>query len=213
MSDERIERGMRRQLELRASLLDGGATHLGWKVGLNAPPVQRQLGIDGPVAGFLTDATLLADGEAFTLPEGVETVSAEPEIGVEIGPDGSSIATLMPALEIVHFDRPLDQLEDMLAYDIFHRAVALGPRSPGPAATARVLVNGEQRHELTIDTDLDQIVGAVARRLADAGEQLHPGDVIITGTLVPPIEVGAGDRVQLELDPIGSVDVPLAARP
>jgi 2-keto-4-pentenoate hydratase len=211
VSDERIARGMQRQLELRAGLLAEGATHLGWKVGLNAPPVQQQLGIDGPVAGFLTDATLLADGGDFLLPAGIASVCAEPEVGVQIGADGVSIAAVMPALEIVHFDRPLDQLEDMLAEDIFHRGVVLGPRGSGPAQAARVLVSGEQRHALAIEADLDQIVLTVAERLAEAGEQLHPGDVIITGTLVPPIEVGAGDRVRLELDPLGAVDIALAA--
>jgi 2-keto-4-pentenoate hydratase len=211
VSDERVVRGVQRQLELRDRMLADGATRLGWKVGLNAPPVLEMLSLDAPLVGFLTDTTLLADGVDFTLPDGVEAVHVEPEIGVEIGADGRSIAALMPALELVHFDRPLDELEDVLAHDIFHRGVVLGPRGDGPATAARVLVDGEQIAEPTLAADLDEVVGIVVRRLADAGEALAPGDVIITGTLMPPPEIRAGMRMRLELDLLGTVEVGVRA--
>jgi 2-keto-4-pentenoate hydratase len=213
VSSARVEAGMLRQLELRRRMLDGGARPLGWKVGLNAQPVQEKLGIDGPVVGFLTSATRIEAGGEFTLPTGAETVSIEPEVGVEIAADGSSIASCMPALEVVLFDRPLDQLEDVLAYDVFHRGVILGPLGQGTAlGAARVFVNGEQRHALDPDAGVvADAVRSVIRRLEDAGEQLRPGEVIITGTLVAPIEVRAGDRVRLELDPFGAVEVAVSA--
>jgi 2-keto-4-pentenoate hydratase len=215
MSDERVERGMRRQLELRARLLDEGAEALGWKVGINAPAVQEQLGLDAPVAGFLTTATLVAGGGEYPLPAGVESLSVEPEVGVEIGPDGASIAALLPALELVRFDRPLDQLEDVLAEDIYHRGVVLGPRIDAAAlGAARVLVNGDERHLLDPTAEagqLERMVAAMTHRLADAGERLRPGELVITGTLVPPIEVRAGDRVRLELEPAGAVELGFTA--
>ena len=37
--------GLRVQLERRRERLDGGAGPLGWKIGLNAPPVQEKLGL------------------------------------------------------------------------------------------------------------------------------------------------------------------------
>jgi 2-keto-4-pentenoate hydratase len=215
VSDERIERGMRRQLELRRRLLDEGAEPLGWKVGINVPAVQEKLGLDAPIAGFLTTATQFAAGGELALPPGVETLSVEPEVGVEIGADGASIAALLPALELVQFDRPLDQLEDVLAEDIFHRGVVLGPRAdPGALGAARVLVNGERRHLLdpaVEDGQLGLMVQAMARRLEDAGERLRPGEIVITGTLVPPLEVRAGDRVRLELETVGAVELGFTA--
>ena len=65
--DPRIERGMRAQLERRAALLAEGAQPLGWKVGFNVPATQERLGIDGPLAGFLTSAGLLDDGDSYSL--------------------------------------------------------------------------------------------------------------------------------------------------
>ena len=47
------------------------------------------------------------------------------------------------------------------------------------------------------------MVEAVAARLADAGEELRPGDRIITGVLAPPHEASPGDTVRLELDARG----------
>lgn len=212
MSDERIVRGMRAQLELRRRTLAEGAMALGWKVGLNPPAVQEKLGLDGPVVGFLTTSTLLESGATWTLPSAEATVVVEPEVGVEIGPDGASVAALMPALEVVEFDRPLDELEQVLAEDIFHRAVVLGPRAEiATAGAARVLHNGEQVHAIDASGALDGILDAVARRLTDAGERLRPGDIVIAGALAAPVPVSPGDRVQLELDPLGVVEISFSA--
>jgi 2-keto-4-pentenoate hydratase len=208
VSDERIVRGMRAQLELRARMLDEGATPLGWKVGLNPAPVQEQLGLDGPVVGFLTSGTRLESGATFALPSADANVVVEPEVGIEVGADAASIGALMPALEVVEFDRPLDELEQVLAEDIFHRAVVLGPRSHATqAGAARVSHNDEQVHELDASGALAGILAAVARRLADAGERLRPGDVVIAGALAKPVAVSAGDRVRVEIDPLGAAEV------
>ena len=64
----------------------------------------------------------------------------ESKVGVEIGDDGHSIAALMPALELADpIDFGLD-VEQILAGNIFHRAVGFGPRSrprcPGQGASS-----------------------------------------------------------------------------
>jgi 2-keto-4-pentenoate hydratase len=212
MSDERIVRGMRAQLELRRRMLDDGAAPLGWKVGLNPPAIQAKLGLDGPVVGFLTDSTLVESGSTWALPSADANVVVEPEVGIEIGADGASVAALMPALEVVEFDRPLEEIEQVLGEDIFHRAVVLGPRraidAPG---AARVTRNDEQVHDIDASGAVDGILEAVARRLGDAGEQLRPGDIVIAGALAAPVPVSPGDRVRLELDPLGAVELTFSA--
>jgi 2-keto-4-pentenoate hydratase len=200
---------MRTQLEARSALVAGGARPLGWKVGFNLPQIQEKLGIDAPLAGFLTSAGLIEDGA--TVPLGGAPTVVEPEVAVEIGDDGRSIAALLPALEVA--DPPdLDlEVEAILAGNIFHRAVAFGPRveTAAPGA-ARVLLNGEERDAVPAERAgayLEAMVDAITRRLADAGEALRPGDRIITGVLAPPPSVEAGDRMRLELDAVGSVEL------
>jgi 2-keto-4-pentenoate hydratase len=200
-----VERGTGALLMRRREMLAQGAEALGWKVGFNVPEIQERLGIDRPLAGFLTSDGLV-EGSWDDYP-----VVVESEVAVEIGADGSSIAALLPALEVA--DPPdLDLgLEQILAGNIFHRAVAFGARvETGEPGAGRILVNGEEQHALSAErtsANLGAMVEAVAGRLADAGEQLRPGDRIITGVLAPPHKASPGDTVRLELDALGGVEL------
>ena len=185
----------------RRKILDAGAEPVGWKVGFNVPEIQQKLGIDAPLAGFLTTDSLLTNSWSDY------PIVVESEVAVEIAPDGRSIAALLPALELADPpDLELD-IEQILAGNIFHRAVAFGPRvETKEAGSGRILVNGEEQHSVTAG-DLEAMVEAVAARLEAAGEQLQPGDRIITGVLAPPHEAQEGDTVRLELDALGSVEL------
>ena len=205
-----VERGTAALLTRRREILAQGAEPIGWKVGFNLPEFQEKLGIDAPLAGFLTSDGLLGDGSEWDdLP-----VVVESEVAVELGPDGRSIAALLPALELA--DPPdLDLgVEQILAGNIFHRAVAFGPRveTQEPGA-GRILVNGEEQHALGAErtaANLDAMVEAVAARLAQAGEELQPGNRIITGILAPPHTAQPGDTVRLELESLGGVELRFA---
>ena len=193
----------------RRETLAQSAEPIGWKVGFNISAAQQKLGIDGPLAGFLSSDGLFEDGAEVSLDDGPLVV--ESEVAVELGEDARSIVALLPALEIT--DPPdLDQdVETILAGNIFHRAVAFGPRVETDAPGAgRILVNGETEHEMApgeTGAHLEEMVAAVASRLNAAGEQLRPGERIITGILAPPHIARSGDRVRLELDQLGGVEL------
>jgi 2-keto-4-pentenoate hydratase len=200
-----VERGTAALLTRRRELLAQGAEPIGWKIGFNVREIQERLGLDRPLAGFLTTDSLV-EGEWDDYP-----IVVESEVAVELGDDGRSIAALLPALELV--DPPdLDLgLEQILAGNIFHRAVAFGPRvetrEPG---AGRILVNGEEQHSLSADqtaANLSAMIEVVAGRLEAAGEELRAGERIITGILAPPYEASPGDTVRLELDSLGSVEL------
>ena len=204
-----IERGTTAMLVRRRELLAQGAEPIGWKVGFNITAAQEKLGIDAPLAGFLSSAALLDDGAEVSLDDGPLVI--ESEVAVELGDDARSIVALLPALEVA--DQPdLDQdVETILAGNIFHRAVAFGPRvetnAPGGG---RVLVNGEVEHVMApgeTGAHLEDMVEAVRRRLAAVDEDLLPGQRIITGILAPPHVAHPGDRVRLELDGLGGVEL------
>jgi 2-keto-4-pentenoate hydratase len=196
-----IEQGTEAMLMRRAKILDAGAEPVGWKVGFNVPEIQQKLGIDAPLAGFLTTDSLI-EGSWDEYP-----VVVESEVAVEIGDDGRSIVALLPALELA--DPPdLDlEIEQILAGNIFHRAVAFGPRveTTDPGA-GRILVNGEEQHAVKPE-GLERMVQAVAARLEAAGEELRAGERIITGVLAPPYEAKEGDTVRLELEALGGVEL------
>jgi 2-keto-4-pentenoate hydratase len=203
-----VERGTAAMLLRRRAMLDAGAEPVGWKIGFNVAAAQEKLGIDRPLAGFLTSDGLLESGAEVSL-DGPLVV--ESEVAVELGEDGRSIAALLPALEVGDPPDLEQDVETILAGNIFHRAVAFGPRVETAApGEARILVNGEEQHSVPADragARLAEMVAVVADRLADAGERPSPGDRIITGILAPPHEAQPGDTVRLELEGVGGVEL------
>ena len=71
-------------------------------------------------------------------------------------------------------------------------------------------MNGEEQHAFDPERaagGLEEMVDAVAGRLAAASERLQPGDRIITGVLAPPHRAQPGDTVRLELETLGGVEL------
>jgi len=211
--DPRVQAGMGRQLVDWRAALESGATRVGWKIGLNPPAILERLGLDRPVVGHLTSATRCDSGATHSLAGGRKVV-VEPEVAVEVGP-GGEIAALAPALEVVDIDRPPDDVEDVVATNVFHRAVTIGPPAQGDlnGAEATITRNGEVEHRLDPGQAAEDLAGAVetiAATLQACGERLEPGDWIITGVLAGPFEVSPGDTLALDLGPIGAVELSFA---
>ncbi|MFN8545688.1 MAG: hypothetical protein U0807_15995 [Candidatus Binatia bacterium] len=225
--DPRIVRGMTRQLEQWRAALAAGGGRAGWKIGLNAPATQRALGIAHSVVGHLTVARCLMPGVAHSLAGGTR-VLVEPEVAVVIAgpvpPDAddarirAAIAGLAPAIEIVDLDGPVDDVERIVAGNVFHRGVLLGRDDPtragGALAGITVTVTQGERTVGPFDAavvlgDLVPIVRLVAVTLAACGEALTVGDRIITGALTA-MPVAPGDIVDADFGPLGTVGLRFA---
>jgi 2-keto-4-pentenoate hydratase len=203
-----------RQLAHWRAGLDSGAHRIGWKVGLNPPKVQQALGLSSPVVGHLTSATLLGADGSHSL-AGAKAPKAEPEIVIEIG-SGKSIAGLGPAIELVDIPAPPsgpDDVPGVVATNIFHRGVAIGSSKPVQApdgAAWTFTVDGQVVSEGDAsDYPIADMVHAVADTLEEAGEHLDAGDRIIAGALAPPPGVEPGQRLVLDLGPLGAIEVQL----
>jgi 2-keto-4-pentenoate hydratase len=207
--DERIAKGMNTQLDgWRDALAAPGVERVGWKVGLNAPPVMEALGIDRPVIGWIASGTAL-DPPGDVPTAGTTKLGAEPELAITVGADGT-VAGLGPAIELVDVDQPFEDLAAILAADIFHHGVLFGPVSeprPLDGITARVERDGAPEAELDLaqKVDPEETVALVRGRLEELGETLEPGDRIIAGSLTPILWAEPGAEVVLDLGPLGSV--------
>src|ERR687891_1305052 len=168
-----VARGTAALLTRRRLILAKAAEPVGWKVGFNAPEVQEKLGIDGPLAGFLTTNGLLEDGAEWSLGKEGEVI-VESEVALELGDDARSIVALLPALELADPPDLTQDVDTILAGNIFHRAVAFGPRVQADApGAARILVNGSVQHEVDAKragANLHAMVEAVAARVEAANE-------------------------------------------
>jgi len=205
----RLDEAYQQQLGHWRATLHSGAQRIGWKIGLNVPTVQDKLGIDRSVVGHLTTATLLGADGAHSL-AGAEKPMAEPEIAIEVGPEGV-VSGLAPAIEVADLDRPLEDVGQIVATNIFHRAVAIGPSmrlSSADGIEAVLTVNGEQIASADAGaTDLGAIIALVDETLRAAGESLQAGDRIIAGSLTSPAPVKAGDHAAVDIGPIGRLEV------
>lgn len=209
-ADPRVRRGMQAQLELRRRRVAAGEPPLGWKVGFGTPEAFDKLNTSAPLVGFLLRSALVPSGSHYSLDD-FGRAALEPEVAVRVGPDGAP-AALGPAFEIADVE-PTDDVERILAGDIFQRGVVLGPmvdRTSLETASALVSVNGEQvsvADPEALPGALVDVVAHVSDLLPEFGEQLRPGDVVITGSIVPPLQVERGDGVEYELEGIGSVSI------
>jgi 2-keto-4-pentenoate hydratase len=225
--DPRVVRGIRVQLDQRRQRLAGGDKSLGWKVGFGAPAMLKQLGISGPLVGFLTQNARVQSGGGVSLAGWAKPV-AEPEIAVHIGRDvpagadrdtaAAAIAGISPAIELVDVHTTPEDPERILGENIYQRHVVLGGTGPARAGaspeglTCRILRHGKE-FARTTDPQANtgqwvEIVRHVADVLAAFGERLSAGEIIITGSVVPPLALERGEAdIAFEVDPLGGVAV------
>jgi 2-keto-4-pentenoate hydratase len=214
------------QLTERRRRIEDGEASLGWKLGMGVPAAMARIGTDAPLVGYLLAPALVADGGTVAL-DGWGNAKLEPEIAVHMAADlaaGASrseaeaaIAGLGVAIELVDIDPDADDPEAILAADIFQRHVLLGPLVEGASAagvSARALVNGEEAASAGDATEATgdpvDLVLHVANVVGAAGESLRAGEVVICGSVVPALGVAAGDTVEVQLDPLGSLTVAFA---
>jgi len=229
IDDPRIMRGMEKQLRLRQARLSAGEKPIGWKVGFGAPTSLENLRLDGPLVGFLTDKILLPTNATVSV-EGWTKPAMEPEIAVTMGKDlfgGSdretaqaAIASLGPAIELADVRFPPDDVEAILADNIYNRHVILGRADSSRAGCNLNGIIGHISHNETVlppVTDpqaltggLVDVVGCVANTLSMFGETLRAGDVIITGSIVPPLWIELKEAITYLLEPIDTISVNFA---
>ena len=164
---EPIAQALLAQLDNRRRVLSGKAGHVGWKIAKSMPGVADHLGPDGAVFGYLTSTSMLQSGQQYRT-HAVPSLRAETELAVTLGCDvdpiadpatcRDAIAGVAVALEIVDVAQPPGgDMHDIIAKNVFHRAVAFGPVHPLAAlpvqATANITVNGAVRQVGRLDAD------------------------------------------------------------
>jgi len=230
--DPRISRGMAEQLRRRRELLNSGHKSLGWKLAFGGPAALERLRINAPLVGFLMQDALVPSNSTVSI-AGWNKPAAEPEITVHLAKDlpagadrettRAAIAGLGPAIEVADVDHPSDDVEGTLACDIYQRHVILGCSDPARAGgllddlAARVLRNGCEFANITDPQSLQHLTGELidivrytANLLAVFGETLQAGEIIIAGSIIPPIWIVPGEEIVFELAPVDTLSIRFA---
>ena len=209
-----------------------GKQPFGWKLAFGGPKALERLHINAPLVGFLMADAVVPSGSTISF-AGWKKPAAEPELTVYLGKDLPSgddrratmeaIAGLGPAIELADVDHPSDDVEGTLARNIYQRHVVLGGCDTKHAGgslsglNARVFRNGAELANTSdfeaLTGELISIVGHVANLLAHFGETLRAGQIIIAGSITPPIWVDPGESIRFHLEPHQPISVNFAAAP
>ncbi|MGH6931443.1 MAG: 2-keto-4-pentenoate hydratase [Dongiaceae bacterium] len=204
---------------------------LGWKIAATSVAGQRHIGVDGPLAGRLYSR--YAHGAGISLPAGhLNMRVAEAEFAFRMGgglpPRGraysqdevmAAVASLHLAIEVpdsryrdfVKVGAPSLVADDACAgfwlrgeetngwRDLDLAAHAVAARKNGAAAGTGSGANvlGDPRIALTW----------LANDLNGRGDGLKPGELITTGTCVPPVTIAPGDRIEMDFGGLGTIEV------
>jgi 2-keto-4-pentenoate hydratase len=219
--DPRIASGMKQQLGHRRELLRSGKRALGWKLAFGGPAALQRLHINEPLVGFLMADAVLTSRSNVSL-DGWKKPAAEPEIAVYMGKDlaaradrkttSEAIAGLGAAIELADVDHPSEDVEGTLVRNIYQRHLVLSgcdfAHAGGSLAglRGRVSRNIEQLTDTSdfeaLTGELIHIVGHVATLLSHFGETLRAGQLIIAGSITPPIWVAPGETIGFHLQPL-----------
>ncbi|MBI5450811.1 MAG: fumarylacetoacetate hydrolase family protein [Gammaproteobacteria bacterium] len=222
-TEAKIYSGFSRQLQLWRDEVVRHEQRLGWKVGFALPVDQQRFELPSALVGYLTQARHLSSGQCYRAPA-TAMLKVEPEVAVLIGRDVSvgasleqaqaAIASYAPALELVDSTRSVhDDIEAILAGNMFHEAVLLGAPLPARAYDRKHLelslaINGKETSTLEhqrVPQDFSALILTVAGLLEAQGERLLRGDWIITGAAATPVPVQGGDSIALDMGFMGKL--------
>jgi 2-keto-4-pentenoate hydratase len=224
-ADPRVRRGLDAQLDERRRRLATGERSVGWKLGFGSSEAMAQLGIEAPLVGYLVEGGRLASGARASI-SGWEKALVEPEVAIHVGRDivaggdreavQEAIGGIGAAIELNDLDRPPDDVEAILRANVFQRHVVLGPASARVEPTGLVGriagPGGEERVVEDPQRATGEVVGLL-RHLADLlgefGETVRAGEVLICGSIVPPIAAAPRTEIAYRLDPLGEISIRL----
>lgn len=221
--DPAVQSGMTRMLASREAMIDRGDATIGWKLGFGAPTWLEKFGIPGPLVGYLTESRTHAPGATVSV-EGWNNPVAEPEIALVLGNDvddpdraTEAVAAVAPAIELADVHPPPQDMAQVVAGNIFHRAVILGEPDRARAGAdisglvARITRDGSEE---AVVTELEALTGQLiptlahtARLLEVFGEQLSAGEVVIMGSVTPPLPISPGTEIGFRLAPLPEITV------
>jgi len=219
------------QHQIHWLLAEHAGDFAGYKIGCTSKVMQDYLKIPHPCAGGIFAGAIHQSGAMLRAADFV-CVGVECEIAIRLARDllpsdapfteqhvAEAIGECHPAIEIV--DDRYAKWETLgaptlIADDFFAAGCVLGTAVKAEALPdlaaiqGRAIINGALAGEGTGADVLGhphQALAWLANHLAGRGDGLEAGQIVLTGSLVKTVWLKAGDRVVMELDGLGTVEV------
>ncbi len=206
---------------------DAGETVTAVKLGLTSVAKQRQMNVDEPLYGWLTDRMAIDRGQVLDVSRYIQP-RVEPEIAFLVGGDlagpgvtGADVlaatTAVMVAIDVLdsRYAGYRFTLPDVVADNASAAGYLLGDPRPVEGLDLRTVgcvfsKNGEVVATAAGAAVLGHpaaAVGWLVRKLAERGRRLPAGTVVLAGALTAAISVDTGDTVRVEVDRLGSLDL------
>ena len=221
-----MDQAYRVQMGFLERWLKAGEQQAGWKVGLTADSIRKQVGHHEPVFGFLLASGERPSDSTFRMSELI-TPCFESELCLIVGQTlkgpkvtvaqaRAAISAAAPAFELVErrmtfADDPRLAIADNCQQKGFITGKALSPLPAGLALRdtwVEVFINGESVASAGGDAVMGDPAASVAwlaNKLSQFHRCLEAGMRIMGGSFVPMFPIRAGDRIEARFDPIGAV--------
>jgi 2-keto-4-pentenoate hydratase len=205
-----------------------GARVVGAKLGLTSVAKQRQMNVDSPLYGWLTDDMQLDTGQVLDCSRFIQP-RCEPEVAFLLardlaGPQVTAAHVLaatevvFPAVDVLdsRFSGYKFTLTDVVADNSSSAGFTLGGNAIDPRGIDLRLVgcvlekNGRLAHTAAGAAVLGHPAASVAwlvRALAARDRGLQAGQVVMAGALTEAVAVAPGDTVVARFDRLGTVEI------
>jgi 2-oxo-3-hexenedioate decarboxylase len=216
---------------LRERYLASGHRHIGWKAGLTSRAKMRQMGVDQPIVGFLTQKMAAAPGSVIEVANHVHP-RVECEVAFVLSADlPSEGCTVEHVLEATEFVVPAIEMIDSRYQNFkFDLASVIADNT----STARFILgsNGMRLSDLDRKTlgvallrngevmatgasaavwgDPAASVALVANIVGSVGGRLEAGMTVMSGGITAAFAVSPGDCVSARFQKLGNVDIRFA---
>jgi 2-keto-4-pentenoate hydratase len=212
----------------------GGTPPGGFKIGATAKRMQDYLGLSGPAAGFMATGGVHRSGATLRFAD-FQRPGVECELAVRLAQDlppgpctlaqaAAAVGDLVAGIEVVE-NRYTDLAQvgtaTMIGDQVYHAAAIVGEagstdwRALDPATLrGRLIIDGHQRDE-GIGADLmghpfNCLAWLAGSAVAEAFGGLVAGQVIMLGSVTPPVWLSGPATVTVEFAPLPPVQLTLA---
>ncbi|WP_082897114.1 kynureninase [Thalassotalea crassostreae] len=202
--------------------LNRGERLVGYKMGFTSKAKMEQMGVDDLIWGRLTDTMIIEQDQAIDLADYVHP-RAEPEIAFKLKSPLSGIVTaeqalaaveaIAPAIEIIdsRYSNFKFSLSDVIADNCSSTGFIVGdwhaPDTDINELAMKLIIDGKEAasglSSEILEHPLNSLVEA-ARCIAESGEELKPGQIILAGAATAAIALEPGQSIQVEVENLGS---------
>ena len=219
------------QAQVIRELVERGRMTVGHKIAATSEAAQQSLGLNAPAYGVLFEDFELENGSTVSLGDYIAP-RLECEIafflkedlaGPGITPEDVLAATeaVAPAFELVDLRTPQTEgwqtgRGEVICYNAFAKGFVIGSERVAPGEldlttlTCVLSQNGEEISRGTGSAVLGNPLIAMewlANKMGENGFRLKAGEVIITGTITPPLAVEPGDTYEASFEGLGDVSL------